>query len=426
MQRLFTLRTSIFGRLFLVVLVTCFVIDVAVVGSMRFLSGPSQESRALIEANVRRYVDLLWDNLGSKPTEAQLRSLAQETGLRFKWESEGKSLLSSEDFAQLKVQPFGGPPNISITRGRETLTAQIPTPVFNSGLTPLVILLLILTATVSLAYVAIRRSLYPLRDLMTGVEAVSKADFSHTVPVRGHDEVSRLALAFNAMIKTIGEMISAKEQLLLDVSHELRSPLTRMRLSNEFFPDSKAKSRLLIDIGIMESMIDELLESQRLASSYGALGLVDCDVTALLSEVVGMFEGRPPGMRTRLAPDVRASVDPKRLAILWRNLLENACKYSHSSEEQIEVVLRSRDDMFIVTIADKGVGVPPNELDLVFEPFYRVDKSRDASTGGFGLGLPLCQKIVKAHGGNIRLESLGVGQGTTVTVVLPKGSGATT
>jgi signal transduction histidine kinase len=236
---------------------------------------------------------------------------------------------------------------------------------------------------------------------------------------RSHGEIYYLAENFNLMARRIKEMLNSKDQLLLDVSHELRSPLTRLKLALEMSPETELKGSMLQDVAEMETMLTEILETQRLSNGNGHLSLEDVDLVILIGEVAAKYHGRKPGVRIIEAPETLvARLDEVRIRRVIQNLLENALKFSDKQKRQVEICLRVEGEKAVLSVRDFGVGIPAEDHEKVFEPFYRVDKSRTKETGGYGLGLSLCREIIRAHGGEIRLESQ-QGQGTQVTAEWP-------
>ena len=266
------------------------------------------------------------------------------------------------------------------------------------------------------------RMFKPLRLLTLGVQEISNGNLDFQFPTRGrrHGEIWYLAEQFNQMVGHVKEMIHSKDQLLLDVSHELRSPLTRMKVALEMSPKGKMKDSMLRDIAEMETMLTEILETERLKSGNGGLSLAAVDLTLLAGEMVKRYKGRKPGLKLVGEKGKRiVTADEARVKTVFQNVLENALKFSAGQKKPVQIGLETVADGILATVQDFGPGIPQDEQDKIFEPFYRVDKSRTKETGGYGLGLSLCREIMLAHGGDIRLES-GPGKGTKVILRFPK------
>ena len=262
--------------------------------------------------------------------------------------------------------------------------------------------LLVLTA---LAYLTVRRLLRPLNDIRAGALRYGSGDFSQPIPTRRRDELGDLATQINGMADGLHHMLDAKRQLLLAISHELRSPLTRARLNAELVDESNARSALLHDLAEMRDLITDLIESERLAGGHSALQTETTDLNALVRELVSAQFGER-GIRLDLAHDLPAlRLDPTRIKLLLRNLLDNAVR--HGAEEgEPQVVSTSRQDRgVLLSVRDHGPGVTEAQLQQLGGAFYRADAARARSTGGVGLGLYLCRLVAGAHGGSLAIRN---------------------
>jgi signal transduction histidine kinase len=276
----------------------------------------------------------------------------------------------------------------------------------------LVLSLLVMSGVVLTTQAVLQKLLRPLRVLNDGVTRLGEGDLAVTVPRTTTDEFGVLTDAFNEMAARVREMITARDQLLIDVSHELRSPLTRMKVALELMPDAAQRARLSSEVVEMERMIAGLLELERLRTGRGVTPARQ-DIVPIIREVVASFEDRPPGVQlTDREGEIVADVDADQLRTVMRNLLENAVKYSLPDSRAIRVTASNVSDGAVVRVADDGVGIPSEDAERVFEPFFRVDRSRSKESGGYGLGLSICKRVMEAHGGSIALEG-GNGRGAT-------------
>jgi len=262
----------------------------------------------------------------------------------------------------------------------------------------------------------------PLRDLNDGVTRLGEGDLAVNVPQTTRDEFGSLTDAFNRMAARVREMIVTRDQLLIDVSHELRSPLTRMKVALELMPDNGQKARLAADVAEMERMISGLLELERLRAGKGVT-LARQDVVPIVREVVTGYENRAPGVALVLdgVSEVVLDVDAEQSRTVMRNLLENAVKYSLPDSRAIRVSVSRENGSAVVRVVDDGVGIPAEDAERIFEPFFRVDRSRSKESGGYGLGLSICKRVMEAHGGSIALERRN-GRGSTFIVAFPLAS----
>jgi signal transduction histidine kinase len=283
----------------------------------------------------------------------------------------------------------------------------------------LVLSLLVMSGVVLTTQAVLRKLLRPLRVLNDGVTRLGEGDLAVTVPRTTTDEFGRLTDTFNLMAGRVREMITARDRLLIDVSHELRSPLTRMKVALELLPDDAHRARLSSEVAEMERMISGLLELERLRTGRGVT-LLRQDIVPILSEVVATYEDRAPGVRFIAAGgrEVHADVDAEQLTTVMRNLLENALKYSLGDSSAVQVSVEARDDGVRVGVSDDGVGIPRDDAERIFEPFFRVDRSRSKESGGYGLGLSICKRVMEAHGGQIVLEPRS-GRGSTFALRFP-------
>lgn len=283
----------------------------------------------------------------------------------------------------------------------------------------MLLLLLALMLTVFLvAHLVLRRGLRPLRGLQDGVARLSAGDLDVELPLLSRDEFGVLTDAFNRMAARVREMVSARDQLLLDVSHELRSPLTRLKVALALLPDSRRKAQAEADAAEMEAMITELLEFERLRDGR-ALRRRREDLVALVREIALPYVDGAPGVRVSAAPtEITIEVDPDGIRTVLRNLLGNAVKFALPDSRAVEIRVLREDDAAVVRVVDDGPGIPEAEIASVFEPFFRVDRSRSRKTGGYGLGLSIARRIVEAHGGTVVAANNPV-RGSSFTVRLP-------
>lgn len=285
--------------------------------------------------------------------------------------------------------------------------------------------LLLLTG---LAYVYVRHLLRPLDDIRQGARRFGEGDFGEPIPVRhAHrpDELGQLAVTINTMGEDIHQMLEAKRALLLAMSHELRSPLTRARLNTELLPEGPdvgpQREALMRDLGEMAHLISDLLESERLAGRHAALHREPTNLPELAREVIAELE-----VRHDCADDILVIADPAlpvlaldrgRLRLVLRNLLDNSLRHCEPTASPPELHLRSTPTGVELEVRDHGPGVPPEHLARMAQAFYRPDVARQRATGGVGLGLYLCRLVAQAHGGLFELRN--ASPGLSVLITLP-------
>jgi len=291
------------------------------------------------------------------------------------------------------------------------------------GLTLATLLLLTLAA-----FLIVRRMLRPLDDIRAGARRFGAGDFSQPIPVRhAHkpDELGQLAATINTMGEDIRQMLDAKRALLLAISHELRSPLTRARLNTELLPESDdvlpQRQALLRDLQEMSAQITDLLESERLSSPHAALQREPVDLPALAREVLDELSARHArAQETHIevpADWPMLALDRARMRLLLRNLLDNALRHGAHTSHPPELLFSVAAGEVAVSVRDHGPGVAEDQLHRLSEAFYRPDSARTRGAGGVGLGLYLCKLVAQAHGG--RFEVRNGTPGLVVTVTLP-------
>jgi signal transduction histidine kinase len=274
---------------------------------------------------------------------------------------------------------------------------------------------LLLLTSAGGAFVVVRRITGRLERLQSRVDALGAGDLSARVQVEGRDEVAELAVSFNRTATRIEQLVGTQKSLLANVSHELRSPLARMRMAVELLAEDgrpELKARLARDIGELDALIGELLEASRLESGAATERSEDVDLLALVAEEAVEFGAAVLGPVTTVQGDARL------LRRLVRNLLENARRYGGGTP--IEITIESGADAVALRVSDRGPGVPEAERERIFEPFHRIHGT--AETGqGVGLGLALVRQIARRHGGDARCEAR-PGGGSVFVVTLRRDS----
>lgn len=286
---------------------------------------------------------------------------------------------------------------------------------------PLRLLVLLLVLGVSVALLAgwaVRRLTRPLASLADAATGLAQNLDRPPLPETGPLEISRAAQAFNAMQRDLKRYLETRAQALAAVSHDLRLPITRLRLRLERVADKNLMAKMEDDLSDMDDMIGNTLEFLRAGAS--AEQWQKLDVNALIESAVE--DMTTLGARIELHGATLGPIvaKPQALRRCLANLLDNAWRYGG---ESIEASVIDRGDQIEIRIADRGPGIPADELERVFEPYVRIESSRAKHTGGCGLGLAIARAIARAHGGDVRLAARAEG-GICATVTLPrKGAG---
>ncbi|MEP7028612.1 MAG: ATP-binding protein, partial [Candidatus Eisenbacteria bacterium] len=247
------------------------------------------------------------------------------------------------------------------------------------------------------------------------------------VPVRGRDEIATLAAGFNALVDAIDRGERLRRNLVTDVAHELRTPVTNLRAQVEAIedgllaPSADTLASLREEIVLLTRLIDELQELS--LADAGALVLAREAVAleraagAALAAIAARAEAAGVTLACEVPPLAAVDADPARLAQILRNLLDNALRHTPRGG-RVTISACTLGPGAEVSIRDTGEGIAPEHLPHVFERLYRADPSRDRRTGGAGLGLSVVRRLVEAHGGGASIESL-PGEGTTARFTLP-------
>ena len=269
-------------------------------------------------------------------------------------------------------------------------------------------------------YLAVRWVFMPIRWMQEGAARIGQGELDYRIPTRRHDELGDLSRDINDMADDVQGMLEAKRQLMLAISHELRSPLTRSKVALEMVSDEHARRSILEDINEMERLIADLLESEALNTRHAMLRLESVDPAQLVQSVIETdFANRVTSIRFDSPGTVEtAELDVTRIRLLLRNLIDNALRYNQDQSGPVEVALATANRELTIVVRDHGPGIPAEHLEHVMEPFYRADPARSRATGGVGLGLYLCKRVAEAHGGSLTIES-DASDGTRATVNIP-------
>jgi signal transduction histidine kinase len=289
---------------------------------------------------------------------------------------------------------------------------------FRRGLTLIAIAGLIAVVVLTVGFTV------PLRRMRRSMDRIAEGDLDHRVMVRGGDEVAAMGHSFNAMAARIGSVLTGQKELLAGVSHELRSPLARMAVLTELLRDKAPADRiddLEAEIDVIDGLVGELLLASRFDLGAEPMDLGNHTLAGLIEEAwsrVGVqldFSGlRLIQNLDRESTTVR--VDRALAVRILRNLFQNAARYVKRGT--VTVTAQRRGDRVEITVADDGPGVRREQLERLFEPFYRGDAARSRGTDAVGLGLMIVRRAVEAHGGTVQAR-VGAAGGLAVGFDLP-------
>jgi signal transduction histidine kinase len=257
-----------------------------------------------------------------------------------------------------------------------------------------------------IAYLSVRWLFLPVESIREGAARIGEGHFEHRIVDHRRDQLGDLAEDINKLASDVRDMLDAKRQLLLGISHELRSPLSRLRLSLEFLEEGDHKENLRVEIAEMEQIIATLLEAERLNTRHAVLTRSQISIKNLVDDLVDSYFDRD---RERLEVSFEdesmvANVDDARLILLLKNLLSNALRYSDKQAGPVQLDVSKEKGNLVIEVRDHGPGFSEEQAKRIGEPFYRGDSSRTRDTGGSGLGLYLAKLVAEAHGGTLHLS----------------------
>jgi two-component system, OmpR family, osmolarity sensor histidine kinase EnvZ len=309
---------------------------------------------------------------------------------------------SDEHNVKIKVQLRGGILDVEVSRER-----------LFSSTTYIFVMWMVGTSMVMFAIASIfmRNQVRPIRRLAAAAENFGKGRDSPDIKPEGATEIRVAATAFNQMRERIQRAIAQRTEMLAGVSHDLRTPLTRMKLELAMLGDGRQIEDLKSDVAQMETMVEEYLAFARGESTEA---VVTRNVGAIIAEVA--TGARREGADISLSQDGDLSMPVRPIAFRRgiTNLVGNAMRYA----EHVSIQSHRNNDVIEITIDDDGPGIPPEQREEVFKPFYRLDSSRNLESGGTGLGLTIAMDVVRSHGGELRLEE-SPGGGVRAWVRLP-------
>lgn len=351
-----------------------------------YILGPGEAGRTLATARSRDAV----------------RMIAREVGPGYR--VYGNTIAMSPERYQVHFTLHDGSPlTLEITPHMKPLAAWLP---FVFALQ--VVLLLLCT------WLAVRLATRPLATLAEAADAMKPAADGPRMPQDGPAEVARAARAFNTMQDRIAAHLKERLHILSAIAHDLQTPITRMRLHVEALDESPGQHKLMGDLRELEHLVREGLAYARSAHG-GAEAPVRMDIAAFVESLVFDYQDAGQPVSLGEASGGTAMVRPQALRRVLGNLVDNAVKYGGSAEVDVQ---RDGDGTLRIAVADRGPGIPEEELERVLQPFYRLETSRNRDTGGSGLGLAIAAQLTQSIGGRLALARRD-GGGLLATVWLP-------
>jgi signal transduction histidine kinase len=428
------IKHSLSARLLWLYIIMSVLFVVLVGGIIR--TGFKHNFQESIRPHLIQYLEYVQADIGSPPDKQKAKRIAEKLSIGIviqdgqqTWSSNASSIDIKDidlhrEFAEndiiYQTGELNGREYLVIKQPHYTMafSVKIPERGFTSSHAISILLLIVLLVGF---YRATKRIFRPIATIEQGIRRIGNGDLAHRIEVNRQDELGMLATSINTMAQEIQRMLEAKRQLLLAISHELRSPITRAKVSVAMLEDEKPRTEIDHDLNEVERLIDELLESERLSSQHRILNNSTVNLVDLINELLKKeFDDQPIEMYFPDS-DITLDVDAARIKLLIKNLLDNALRYNPTDERHVQLVINVTDKEVGIEVRDFGEGIDEHHLSHLMEPFYRVDPSRRRETGGYGLGLYLCRMIAEAHHGKLEIQSQ-KGQGTSVKVTLPRGT----
>jgi signal transduction histidine kinase len=402
----------------------------------------ADDLRALISGHLSLHVDYVRQDIGSPPRVDRALAITQRVPVDIRIDGPGVHWSSDPAFpdpASLKFGPsdyFSDEPGalldelkgvdfaerdkhnyLRFTEGGNQIIVVTPKIATQSSRPPLVPILVGFALLLILGgYLAVRWLFRPLAPIREGAAYIGAGHFAHRIRVPREDELGELASDINAMAGKVQNMLEAKRQLLLGVSHELRSPISRINLGLALMEDTAAAHSLREDTEEMRNIVETLLDAERLGSAHTVLDRTEVRLPELAESLRQRFFPHEPRLQIKVTGETLARLDSARIQLMLKNLVGNALRYA--PQGPVELTITGRDTEVEFRVRDQGPGIPADQRAHIGEPFYRSDASRARETGGTGLGLYLAKQVARAHGGDLVLEK-DEGTGALFVVTLP-------
>lgn len=391
----------------------------------------SDDIRGLISGHLSLHVHYVREDIGSPPRIDRAIAITQSVPVDIRIVGPDIDWASDPDFPQLSELSFGPSPAFSddpsawvdelrgvefasqgdhkylkMEEGDYDIVVVSPRIGYQRTGPPVLWLIVGMGLTfLLLAYIAVQWLFKPIRDIRSGASHIGRGNFEHRIRNIRKDQLGDLANDINQLAGDVQEMLDAKRALLLGISHELRSPLSRLRLKAEFLERENDYEGVTREVREMEKVIGALIEAERLNTRHAPLTRTHADVEAMISNLLSDYFSRDLDrieVRSDLGGAI-ANIDEARISLLLKNLLSNALRYAPEDTGRVCLEARRYDKELVLRVRDNGPGIPEHQRGHLGEPFHRGDPSRTRNTGGSGLGLYLATLIANAHGGSLRL-----------------------
>lgn len=378
----------------------------------------------LVKANFNHYAELVSIEIGNPPDLKKAQQLHDDLGMDIaiisssqKWGAPEEFLTkmqSLEKSAPEFDRPWPGP----VASGHGVLRMQSGEVTYyftgsrrtrEFSILVAVVFMLMIGTILSVSFFVTKKLLKPIREMKEAAARFSQEDWSPRIHVKGRDDISELARTMNTMADAIEKQLQSMRELLIAVSHEFRSPLTRMKVALEFVSDEKARASINEEIHVLDKMTESLLERERLKSKPESLKKEDVHLQEFVQKIVDSYIRRGVQVKADLnAAGISVAIDKARIEVVLRSLIDNSLKHSQKNEVRIDLKKSTTSSYScMIEISDDGSGFPGEVIKKFGEPFLVGDTSRTGprTEGGFGMGLSLAVSIIQAHKGRIEIQN---------------------
>lgn len=398
--------------------------SVAKTGKELLLDGYDKEIAAMLDLRQFRYIDFA---LALRPIQVKsLKGLKRSRPNGPSRRHPPRRHPGEHSPPHLANPGLSPPANASIEHPTQelALSVQLPNGVWFNGmvpyssiesLTPRILVSTLALLSITLLGVAffMRRITQPLSAFANAAEEFGRGNIPNELSENGPDDIRRAAQAFNSMQRRLSRTLDTHRNMLRAVGHDLRTPLTSLRIRSEMLPEESQREKIITTIDEMTAMTEEILSWTKNAAGLEEPASVD--LHSLLSSIVDDFVDQ--GQKITLQCDADIVLNVRRLSMkrALSNVINNAIKYGHSADVSVE----EHRDSILIHVDDQGPGIPDHLLADALKPFVRLEASRNKDTGGSGLGLSISETVVQAEGGKLMFENLRP-KGLRVTISLPR------
>lgn len=411
-------RPKLLFRIFLTYLITTGII-IGVFAGLQHSFRPPKVIPKSLEKNIILYLESLEAKFLDTPSKETLKSIQDEYGVGYRsphtknWSDElgippERALHEDNDFTgeSLRLGRNRGNFYAAVGEAPNLRIWFFPLDSLPRGFRfPFALIAGAIAIILSFSFLTIRWMMAPLNVLLKGTSEISKGNLKYRIPEHRKNEFGQIASGFNKMAEQIENMLKQKESLLMNVSHELRSPLTRIQVAASLITDNKLSEQIKSDVSSMDQMLSQVLNAYRLREGKIAIEKSRIELLSFLEQIATDYESSKIKINLDVPPTLTLFADAHQIAQVIRNLIENSIKYNTRPLTEIAIQAHPQADQVEFCMTDNGPGIDPSHLNHVFDPFYQANQARTPGASGFGLGLSICKSIIEAHQGWIKIEN---------------------